>query len=251
MYNLPMNFEDFLRKMYGGTINGHLWYLYMFIGYLISLPVLRKLVRSMDVKVIVYMFGVAIFFTGVLPTVEYLMFDRMYILNNNMRVSWIVPNMVLYPCMGYFVEHKLDQNSMKRILPWVWGANIVCVALSCYMTYKNILENPSANIQEWLNVFVAVNAICIYLTIKLIMEDRKLNRILTAIICSLGECTFGIYLFHIAVKDRPYMKEIFNKILAAEYNLMLSYVAFTLLVFLLTYILVFIMKKIPGMKKII
>lgn len=239
MYNMEIQFGDFIKKLYSGTVNGHLWYLYMFIGYLISLPLLRKMVKNMDIKTFVYLYFVALFFTSILPTIEYLCFDRVYILNNNMRVTWIVPNMVLYPCLGYFVENKLCNVSMKKVLPSIWLANIIGIVLSCYMTYKLMAENPKANAQEWLSIFVSVNAFCIYITVKTIFDKIRVNRMISNVICSLGECTFGIYLLHIAVKDRPFMKEFLDKMLAEDYNMMLTYVGFTITVFLLTYVLVF------------
>lgn len=251
MYKLSMNFEDFIKKLYSGAVNGHLWYLYMFIAYLISLPLLRKFVHSMDTKCFVYMFGVAIFFIGILPTVEYLVFDRMYIMNNNMRVAWIVPNVILYPCMGYFVENQVNKKDIKRVLPWVWMLNVIGIGLSVYMTYKNMIVNPKGNIQEWLSVYVAINAICIYMTIKWLLDVKELNKIVVWLSCSLGECTFGIYLIHIIIKDRPYMKELLAKMLSKGYNLMLTYIAFSLIVFAFSYVVVFILKKIPGIKKMI
>ena len=50
----------------------HLWYLYAYIAFLITLPIVRKLVTGLDVRISVYMLAVAVFVKGFIPVIEYI-----------------------------------------------------------------------------------------------------------------------------------------------------------------------------------
>lgn len=247
VYNTPLNFWDFIQKIYAGNINGHLWYLYLFLGYLISVPLLRKLVQSMEAKHLVYLMIVAVVFLYAIPTLEYLVFDNKYALNSNIKVLWVAGNIVLYPCMGYFIENKID-NRIKKFIPLMWLVNIICLGLTCYMTYRTISENGTEAMQRYINYFVVVNAMTIYISAKCLFENIKFNDVISKILCSVGSCTYGIYLLHIVVKDRPFMKDFTNLMIESGWNYMITYFVFTLVVLLFTYVIVWILRKIPGIR---
>lgn len=55
--------------------------------------------------------------------------------------------------------------------------------------------------QTFHNTFVLVNGIALFVTLQYINSHTNLFLKMEKVICSLGQCTFGIYLLHIFIKD--------------------------------------------------
>lgn len=93
----PFEFFEFICQVYKGNLMVPFWYLYAFLAFLISLPLLRVFVQKLELKHYYYIIGLALFFDGILPIIEYLIWHGASSLNGNMRVGWILSNIVLYP----------------------------------------------------------------------------------------------------------------------------------------------------------
>ena len=99
------------------------------------LPLLRALVGKLEDKYFYYIFVLAIVYNGIVPCVECLWNQGSIVLSGNIKASWVVSYIVLYPCLGYFMHHRLDRKRIRKMLPVVWAADILSIAVSCYMTY--------------------------------------------------------------------------------------------------------------------
>ena len=202
--NELFSISRFLSKLYEGYWNSSYWYLYAYISFLVSLPLLRKFVKELETQHYYYMIGLAVFYNGILPVVEYYIWQGDISLNGNLRINWIINNIVLYPCIGFFLEHKLtiERRKIKKVLYALWGLNLLCIGVSCYMTYykaKLMGECSEGTSQTFHNSFVIVNCISVFLTVKYFFRESPILKIMEKRIISLGRCTFGIYLFHIAI----------------------------------------------------
>ena len=93
----PFSFEKFITTFYSHGLWGHLWYLYLYIAYLMGLPFLQALVKSLETKYYYYMIVLALVFRGIIPTIENLFWDRSYTLIGEIKVSWLLSYIVLYP----------------------------------------------------------------------------------------------------------------------------------------------------------
>lgn len=63
-----------------------------------------------------YLIGMSLAFDGILPVLQYLLWNGTVALNGDINVSSITGMVTLYPCIGYFLEHKLNlQNCSKKI----------------------------------------------------------------------------------------------------------------------------------------
>ena len=135
----PFSFEKFITTFYSHGLWGHLWYLYLYIAYLMGLPFLQALVKSLETKYYYYMIVLALVFRGIIPTIENLFWDRSYTLIGEIKVSWLLSYIVLYPCIGYFLKNKFEITKNKLI--FIWIINILGILTSCYLTYcKGISE---------------------------------------------------------------------------------------------------------------
>lgn len=241
-------------KLYSSDLRGHLWYLYLYIAYLAVIPFLKSLVKGLEEKYFYYMFFIAIFFNGILPVLEYLVGQGAVTLNGNLKISWLLNNAVLYPCLGYFMQHRLKFESLNKYLLWLWAANVLGIIISCYMTYyKGQITGVLSQSQSvsFHNSFVVINCVTIFITVRLLFEKRKLCSIVQNVVLSVGSCTFGIYLWHVWVKDRGWFNVGLTWLRGTGLNHMISVLLMCLLTMIISYIIALVLSKIPMVKKLV
>ena len=116
------SWKDYVVNLIAGNISAHLWYLYLYLAFLISLPILRRLAQNLDDKLFAYMIILAVVFNGVIPCFEYALG---FTLNANVKVTWIGTNIVLCPCVGYYLHTMWDHAKIKKVLLIIWIVNLL------------------------------------------------------------------------------------------------------------------------------
>lgn len=244
--------EEFFGRLYSSNWNTAYWYLYAFIPFLISLPFLRVLVKDMENREYYYMFFIALIFEGIIPTVEYLFWKGEIVLNGNARIGWLTNSIVLYPCLGYFLQERVDISNCKKKIMILWIFNIIGILFSCFMTYyKAIITGifDEGHSQAFFCNFSLINCASIFLTVKYLFVKYNIPSYITRMITSLGSCTFGIYLIHIPILSKVYLlKE--DSILGNIQGMSMTFIV-CFLTMMISYIIVLFLKGIPVIKKII
>lgn len=201
---------SFLTVLYAGTWNFSFWFLYAYLAFLVSAPLLRTLAENLTNNQYYYLFGLYLAFKAGLPIFNWLVFKGAYTLNSHATLTWLLPDIVVYPLAGYFLEHRFSLKTLrdnKWLLPVLWGGVVLCLALAGALTWRKALLTGTfteATSQTFHRIFNLVLAGTIYLTIKnaFYTEDGTLkegNKQARALLASAGACTFGIYLLHVAV----------------------------------------------------
>lgn len=257
--NQALDISDFLYQLYDSDWNFSYWYLYAFVAYLMTLPLLRTLAKNLDNKWYYYMFALSIIFMAILPILQYLFWQDMHNLNVHLRVSWISVNIVIYPLLGYFLQHRIH-NLEKRgnLILSLWIVNIIAIMICCYMTYLKAINTgvcTEGQSQTFHNSLVIVNTTTIFLTTKYLFlkYEKKLPKWFCKYITSFGSCTFGIYLWHIMFlsKLEPFQK-LWCK-LRENYNLnhMIATFLVCFCVMIVGFVVTKIMKKLPFIKELV
>lgn len=244
----------FFGKLYQSYHNVSYWYLYAFIPYLIALPLLRPLARNMKNEHFLYMAIIGISFMAVLPISEYLLWHGEHSLNNNFRLRWITSSAVIFPCLGYYLENRMDINKAKKYIPILWLINIATIMVTCYITYYKATITGVCNeesSQTFHSSFVLINVITLYVTFKCLF-NKPLSHKWTSLITSIGKATFGMYLIHITVRELVNNFHILDFLRNTMHiNYMISSFIYCLIIFIIAYAITLIMKKIPLLKKLI
>lgn len=226
----------------------------MYIAFLIALPFLRaivKIIRDVDYKYLIIIF---ILFTAVIPCIEYRFWQGSISLYSGLSPAWLFTNIVFWPLLGYYLENVFDIKRCSAKMVGFWALlSMAGIGLSCYMTYymhgiTGICDEDSS--QRFHSIFIVFPCIVIYIAVKFFVEHRVLSNVARKIITSLGSSTFGIYLLHVVVKK--YLSDLWRVFRHDwQMNKMLAALLFCAIVFVICYGMTWVLKKVPGMKKVV
>ena len=251
---LAFSWSYFFTRLYSQVIKYHLWYLYVYIVYLLTLPLLRAMVRGLKDRYFYYVFGAAVVMNGIIPCAEYCLFKGEVTLSSYKSSLWFVINIVLYPCMGYFIHNRMKILPRKRTIAILWIANLAGVIVSCLMTnyYAVVSGTYDESIQApFYASFVMLNSVAMFITVKAVFESVKLSRLTNTAIISLGKCTFGIYLLHVFFLETPRISDIYEMITSRGVNEMIAAWILCICIFLMCYAATLILSLIPWIRKLV
>lgn len=126
----------------------------------------------------------------------------------------------------------------------------LCAAFTTYRAHRTGVLSESES-QLFFDNFAFVNTITLYLTVKTAVRKIRFSAFAQKAILSLGQSSFGIYLLHILVMQLPFSVNLKNTILASGIGSMLGIWVYIFYVFLVSYIMTVILRKIPLIKKLI
>lgn len=226
-----------IKALLLGNTYSHLWYLYLVIGLYLITPVLSKMLKNLSNTELLYLLTIGFIVQSLIPTIElitkielmqfiwpYKIFDFSYF--------------ILYYILGYY----LSQNNIRY--------SKIIFALSIIMLIGvSILSNiNSINSGIPISYSTTENFISVLLVTSMfsVVKEKYGNVKNDKITCT-GKLMFGVYLIHFLIEkillSFGLHANIINPICG---NLLISTV-----VFIISFIIVYIVSKIPIIKKIV
>lgn len=242
------SWRDYVVSLIAGNISAHLWYLYLYLAFLISLPILRRLAQNLDDKMFVYMIILAVVFNGVIPCFEYTLG---FTLNANAKVTWIGTNIVLCPCVGYYLHTMWDHARIKKVLPIIWIINLLALIAEEILTIHCGIQTNEWKGEIYHNRFAIVNAIAIWMTVKCYLEKVNWGQRVQSVVLSVGKSTFGIYLIHVLLMRTNIYTKLFMYMRGNGMNAMVAVILMCFLVLCISYFITMVMSKLWGVKKLV
>ena len=255
-YSDTFTIKDFFIRLYKGDIITPYWYIYAYISFLISYPFLRAITKSLPKDGYLYLIVLSLIFISILPCLEYRLSLGKVTLNQYGKISWIFSNIVIYPLIGYFLENIVDIEKInkKHIIP-LFILTVFGILASCYMTYlKHRITGicRETKTQDFLDIFALPISIFVYLCIKKLFYKKNFNKFANNSVLSIGSCTFGIYLIHMAILESTFLTNFYTSLIE-KYNFyyIVSVIILCILTMLISYLIIFILKKVPLIKKLL
>ncbi|MCR4586954.1 MAG: acyltransferase family protein [Lachnospiraceae bacterium] len=216
------------------------WYLYLYIGYLLILPVLRAVAQNIDKKTMRILLFWGFCMIVVLPVTETFGFPH---LNDHIRPTLLAGITFFYPLLGYYLDQMLIlEDITKRKWIAIWIANLLIFALSMFLTYKSGIYGGQKG--DMISYVAPLNNIALYLTMKKCMKASNIPDKCKKIIMTFGESVFGIYLVHSIVDGRIRQHiDIVGILQALHVNQMIAVLVYCFIVFMVSAILVLLLKK--------
>lgn len=223
-------------KLYTGTSWAHMWYLYLIIGLYVLLPAFKTLVKGLDTKELCYLLAAYFIFNSVIPMINQF-FDApigFYITTNSIFPFYLI--------MGYMIHNNLIKLDMKlSILLFVLGEAVIII-----LSVLGI-KNNNADIVSLLGNYSFVPVCITSVGAFGIFRNLKINKP-NKFILLVDSLSFGIYLLHLGFLRYGIRSELINPYKHGG-NLFIVFIA--LVVFGLSFILTFLLRLIPGVKKLL
>lgn len=226
-----------IYEMVTGTSWSHVWYLYLLIGLYLLLPIYRKIAASCNDFDMKYLLAVYILFLSILPLVQMLQVNIGFYIH----VATIYP---FYLFCGHAIHKKIIQIDYRVALALV-VLSTMAIAVLTNVRWKYGTES----IEQWWNyssILVIAQAVGIFsLMYQIKGNDAQLVK---RVLIKVDECSFGIYLIHM-IFVRWILR--YRMVNPYETHPFVVFVGITVLIFVVSYIVVRILKNIPCVRRIL
>lgn len=245
-------------KFSWSSSTGSYWYLYAYLGLMLTLPITRKLANALDKWE--YIFGFILWgvFIVVLPQ---LVTDCGFLyVNPHFSIGlFSVSSYVLF-LLGHFLTNVCTFNFDKRGKLLICLLGIAPIFVATFVTKNQFLSPDGSNflsLDKYDSFSSVIPAICLFMlavssksnqhTVE--GNEKKTYKIVARIITEVSQVTFGIYLLSdIGIKQ---LMQIYFDIAEKGLEVVFSCIIYDLVVFLILGIIVYILRLIPPVKKLI
>ncbi|MBR5639174.1 MAG: acyltransferase family protein [Muribaculaceae bacterium] len=239
------NVSHIILRILEGPV--HFWFLKILIGLYVAVPILRMISQNKQAEE--YFLIVAIITAFVLPTI----FTFIGLFNESLK-SFVLYHYNAYGIriasgyVGYFVlGHYLFSNRLSSVVKkFIYLMGLFSVLSVIFLThwYCHRINASSEVFYDNLNVFTLIESVCVYLAIN----DLKISTKYHSLVLRLSNLSLGVYLSHVLVFVLLY--ELFG-IDSGSFNPLFFIPCFSLIVFVLSCLIVALIKKIPILNKLV
>lgn len=209
----PFELSVFLTRLYDQRWIKAYWYLYAYLAFLMAIPFLRVVAQQLEKRYFLYLFWLSVLLNGVVPVIQYLVFDGQHTLCSYfVDACWFLNQVVLYPLLGYSLTYVCTPEEKKHWLYPLWGIALAGVVVSCLMTTWKAVRTGECNenvSQTFFNCFVMILCAAVFLSVQVWTTSHAMPSKLQQAVLSVGQCSFGIYLIHVLVMRFSFMGRFF------------------------------------------
>lgn len=183
----------FMKELISGKTTVAIWYLYMYLGIMIILPILQRV--SFSRNLCLYIFFLHLAGAGLIPFVEYYLDVK--ILSSYLFMPEISSYVIIF-LLGDFLEYETENEEMTiGVLSKAFACGICALGIAfVFAVYKMQMYNERFDDTLYNQIYFtptillacSIYIICKYVFIKLRNEKCRL------ILSRIGSYTLGIYL---------------------------------------------------------
>lgn len=166
-----------------------LWYLYLYLGMMLSLPLLQKLVRALDRRGLQYLLLLSVGLRGAA-----LLVPGFHL--NGYFSSALIGTHVGQAVLGYYIERHVPvtRRTFRACLAGLAGLAALQLALALVFYARDGAEFYQALENSEL-ITTSAMAACVYVCVRYLFAAHPVPERSRRAVCALGGLTFGIYLF--------------------------------------------------------
>ena len=239
--------EYYIQILFSGLFADHLWFLYSYLAFLLILPFLRRLVSAMEAKDYIYLFAVYLLFRCT-ELVQIFLFKDTVSLNPSFSISFFLElDVFFYPILGHYLQNVFDTKNLGiKNAAALFAAALLCVIFGCMITeFRITLSDPSATGS---NILRSIPCAALFLGAKMFFENTRCPARVAKLLSIAGNCTFGVYLFENVLRDHTeWLFNFFSSFLPPMTSCLLWLAG----AMLIAIPIVFVLKKIPVVKKLL
>ena len=231
-----------IKNVLLGETQTHLWFLYVTIGFYLLVPIIKVYTNSASKNSMVYTLLIIGMITIGIDTLSMLTGTIPVIVSNNIsKMTLSSGKYVFYFLVGHYIDKYNLPKRPCRILNIV---GVIALGLEIYITVTLSRVNmiPNENWMRYTSIFVAANAVAVYACFRN-LEVTEPSRLIK----NMANCSMGIYLVHMFWSLELWK----HNFTTFSFNAVISVPVISIIVLTLSWITVFVLKRIPVIRKFV
>lgn len=229
--------KEYFTDLISGAGWSHLWYLYMLIALYLLMPAFRAIVKTAEDHVITYLLIVGFIFMCIVPIYRRVAIPSAFYID----VATVYP---VYLFAGYAVYYKKLNISCYSLTLFVIGT--LGIIIMSMLRYSNGMDELDA-VLGYSSPFTFIASLGIF---DILSHKEITKKSIKKIISTIDPAAFGIYLIHI-IFLRLVLRYIQVNPFTGNLCSVLFVIAVAAVVFIISMIITIVLKKIPGINKIV
>lgn len=239
-----MSLKEFFKMIFTSRATNAFWYLYVYIGLLILLPILQRFAQGLSKGSTLYLVILSVGVTGLIPLIR--IFHQIEP-HHYLTDAFIAPPIgALF--LGLFIEKYLKSDI--RIFVGALGGFIISFTFTITKTLEFFEKTPTSYLylEHWSYLNIVGCALCFYIIVKYLSDYVNYGKTVSKIVCYIGSLTFGIYLLSdlVMIMTRPFYQD-----MQGDMKLLTATLLWQLIIFAICGVVTAVLKFIPGFKKLI
>lgn len=190
-HNAWSDFATFLRQLCSEYVTGLYWFLYSYLGYLLVLPFLRKMVKQMTDADFKYFTILGIIFKSISVIIMGLLGWNTFLIP-----FYFATDALFYPVIGYFLS-KIEIESIDGRKIYIGGV----ISILCIVCTGVLMHWEACSIGEYRETYLfsllVIPAIYEFCLIRKLCSRIKLGYNVRRVVVYLSDNCFGVYLFSV------------------------------------------------------
>lgn len=242
--------REFISGVWDGSIIGLFWFFYSYLGYLLMLPFIRKMVQNMSSEDFKYLLILGILFKGVLDVVGNLCLGVSIGIPCN-----LVTDSIFYPIMGYYISYIIPETNKKKQIVGGLFISICCIIASVSMTYwamnrEGIVNGTGEYTESFLFSFTVIPTIYVFYLLKSIGNKLNNNSWAGKVINCLGNCSLGVYVFGLYLQVKMIFVYKYMNLHFPDFPQMICFI-YVGIVVAVAVLITYILKKMPIVNRVL
>jgi len=285
MWDNPFDLWKIISKLPFSWAYFSQWYLYSYLAFLVMLPLLRKLVKTMEVKDYVYVILASVLIVGVIPMTVYTFSLGQLEILSYFEPTMLMTECIIYALLGYFVENvlsvgtkatlqsesraeeseaqikdgepKVEQadSKVKKSNRNVKLALILLSLLALFVTERFVLFKYAllgTLDGNWLSgtqkMLALIPTLTVYYIAKSYFDTHSVKPVIEKIITAAGGSVFGVFLIEGILRESTF--NIYGA-LFGTIGILPACLIWILTAVIIGIVVIWIIKKIPYVSKLI
>lgn len=236
--------KNFIALFLQNKITDAFWYLYMYLGLMIMLPLMQKLANAMDKKDFRIMFVLALIFVSIIPTITEFVPDFKISDYFAMPVISMFGGCAVYMFIGHYFYTELTDRKLS-VWPFAgFAAGFILNIVISSIELKLTAGNSYLSVGEIEYVPLMLESISVFA----ILLRIKYKEVIVKVVNIIAPVTFGIYLLSDFVCANTHFVY-FN--LCSYMNRLIAVAIQDVVALCGLFVVIYLLRKIPVFKKYI
>ena len=217
------------------------YFLWLYIGFLVMLPVLRMICKTR--KVAWYLVAGYCLIMVIAPTVEYFIgWNRMYLAN----YMGMYTHYYIYPILGYLISTAKLEDFCPKKMAWLVLAGIISLALHMTIVYTYRVRTGTTITADYLAFFPAA---AIFYGARYLSLHYTLPEKIRKLVLFVSPTVLGAFLLSGVMMWK--VQWIYYDLLPVLKNQLLAALIWVFCTMVICQAIIFLLRLIPGVKKIL